>query len=121
MKLRKGDNVMVIAGKDKSKTGEVMVVLPQTNQVVVAGVNKIKRHTKPDAKNPKGGVIEREAPLNVSKVMVIDPTTKRPARIGFEISAKGEKTRIYKVAKFSNGVVKAKPDTNKESTKKAKS
>lgn len=100
MKLKKGDKVMVISGKDKGKTGEISVVLPKTNQIVISGVNIAKKHTKPSAKEPKGGIISVEKPLPISKVMAIDPSSGRVARIGYKKSEKGKKTRIFKVSKF---------------------
>lgn len=98
MKLRKDDKVIVMAGRDKGKTGKILAVMPSTNQVVVEGINIAKRATKPNAKYPRGGIIELTKPVPAGKVMVIDPVSGHPARIGYEISKTGEKTRIYKVA-----------------------
>lgn len=98
MKLRKEDKVIVIAGKDKGKTGAVTRVLPQANQVVVEGVNLVKRHTKPSQKQPRGGILEITKPIDVSKVMVLDPHSGKPARVGFETKADGSKERIFKVS-----------------------
>lgn len=118
MKIIKKDTVMVIAGRDKGKTGEVIAVMPENNMVVVEGVNVVKRHTKPSQVNPKGGIIEINKPLDASKVMVVDPTTKKPARIGYKLGAKGKKERIYKVSKFKNA--KVKKETKKAETKGGK-
>ena len=111
MKIIKKDKVMVITGRDKGKTGEVLAVMPAKNQVVVEGVNVAKRHTKPSQAQPKGGIIDVTKPIDASKVMVIDPTTNKPARIAYKINQKGKKERIFKVSKFKN--VKAKKETTK--------
>ena len=78
--VKTGDTVVVISGKDKGKQGKITAALPKKGRVVVEGVN-VKRHTKPTQANPKGGIIEKEAPINVSKVMILDPETKKPTRI----------------------------------------
>ncbi len=106
MKLLRKDKVMVISGKYNGKKGEIIAVLPKTNQVVIEGVNVAKRHTKPTQTNPKGGIIEITKPINASKVMVIDPTSGKPARVGYKISSSGKKERIYKVSKFKNATTK---------------
>ena len=111
MKIIKKDKVMVITGRDKGKTGEVLAVMPAKKQVVVEGVNVAKRHTKPSQAQPKGGIIDVTKPIDASKVMVIDPTTNKPARIAYKINQKGKKERIFKVSKFKN--VKAKKETTK--------
>lgn len=97
MKLRKEDLVMVIAGRDKGKTGKVLAVLPATDQVVVEQINVIKRHTKATAKT-RGGIIEINKPMPISKVMAIDPASGQPARIGYRILPDGSKERIYRVS-----------------------
>ncbi len=79
--VKTGDTVVVISGKDKGKQGKITAALPKKGRVVVEGVNAVKRHTKPTQANPKGGIIEKEAPINVSKVMILDPETKKPTRI----------------------------------------
>lgn len=98
MKLAKGDKVTVITGKDKGKTGTISTVLPRTNQVVIEGINIVKRHTKPSNKVPRGGIIEIAKPINASKLMVVDPTSGLPARIGYQFAADGTKERIFKVS-----------------------
>ncbi len=118
MKILRKDKVMVIAGRDKGKTGEVVAVLPQSNQVVVQGINNVKRHTKPSQKQPKGGIIELSKPIDASKVMVIDPSSGKPARVGYKLTAKGKKERIYKVSKFTNP--KAKKPAKKQTKDKVK-
>ncbi|MDP4114502.1 MAG: 50S ribosomal protein L24 [Bacteroidota bacterium] len=85
MKIRKNDKVMVIAGNDKSKTGKVLKVFPKEDRIIVEGINIRKRHTKPTQRNPQGGIFEKEAPINVSNVMVIDPKTNVPTRLGSQI------------------------------------
>jgi len=85
MKIRKNDNVMVISGNDKGKTGKVLKVFPKDLRVIVEGINLRKRHTKPSQKNPQGGIIEKEAPIHASNVMILDPKTNKPVRLGSQI------------------------------------
>ena len=85
MFIKKGDKVVVITGKDKGKVGIVKKALPKKDQVVVEGVNIVKKHTKSSQDAPQGGRIEFEAPIHVSNVMLQDPETKKPTRVGFEI------------------------------------
>ncbi|UOF92791.1 50S ribosomal protein L24 [Fodinisporobacter ferrooxydans] len=96
MHVKKGDEVVVIAGKDKGKKGVILAAYPSDARVLVEGVNMIKRHTKPNAANPQGGIIEREAPIHVSNVMIADPKTGQPSRIGKKILADGTKVRYAK-------------------------
>jgi len=111
MKLHRKDKVIVIAGRDRGKTGEIVAVLPKLNQVVVEGVNVAKKHTKPNAKQPKGGILEVTKPIDAAKVMAVDPSTGRPARIGYKLGKNGSKERIFKVSKFQNKKIKpAKKD-----------
>ncbi len=110
MKLKLKDKVLVVSGRDKGKKGEVIAVLPKQNQVVIEGVNIAKKHTKPSAKVPRGGIVEVTKPIDASKVMVIDPGTGRPARIGYKLDTKGNKERVFKVPAFKNDKkVTAKP------------
>ena len=102
MKIVKKDKVMVITGRDKGKVGEVLRVLPSLNKVVVEGVGTVKKHVKPNQSNPKGGIVEEVRPIDASKVMILDPASSKPARIGYKINAKGKKERIFKVSKFKN-------------------
>lgn len=97
MKIRKGDIVKVLSGKDRGKEGKVKLVLPKVNKVVVAGVNVMKRHSKPQNVQGKKekGIIDFEAPIPVSKVMLIDPKTKKSVRVGFKIE-NDKKVRISK-------------------------
>ena len=85
MKIRKNDNVMVIAGNSRGKSGKVLKVYPGTQRVIIEGVNIMKRHSKPSQKNPQGGIIQREAPVHVSNVMLIDPKTNEVTRVGTKI------------------------------------
>lgn len=95
MKIKKGDNVIVLSGNDKGKTGEVVKVLPKDNKVVVKGVNIRKRHVKPRAQGQEGGIVEAEMPIYVSKVMLVCPETGKPTKVGYEV-VKGQKVRIAK-------------------------
>jgi len=95
-KIRKGDEVMVIAGKDRGKRGKVLSVHPDEQRVVVAGVNMIKRHQKPIRIRTQAGIIQREAPIHVSNVMLICDKCHRPTRVGFTLLADGSKARVCK-------------------------
>ncbi len=96
MHVVKNDTVKILTGKYKGKTGKVLKVFPNENRVVVEGVNIIKRHTKPSQKNQQGGIVEKEAPINASNAMVIDPKTSEPTRIGYKYLEDGSKVRISK-------------------------
>ena len=98
MKLKRGDKVIVITGRDKGKTGAILAVMPATSQVLVENLNIVKRHTKPSKKQPRGGILEIAKPLAASKVMAIDPASGKPARIGYAIKADGSKERVFKVS-----------------------
>ena len=91
-KIRKGDQVVVLSGKDKGKTGEVIRSMPKDNKVVVSGVNVHARHRKPSQTNPQGGIERKEAPLHVSKVAIADPKSGKPTRVRFE-ERDGKKVR----------------------------
>ena len=94
-RIRKNDTVEVISGKDKGKRGRVIEVLPKAARVRVEGVNKIKRHTKPNPqKNVKGGIVEREDPVHVSNVALIDPKSDKPTRVGIKVMADGARVRV---------------------------
>jgi large subunit ribosomal protein L24 len=93
-RIRKNDTVIVLAGKDKGRSGKVLAVLTKEDRVVVEGVNMIKRHTKPDMANPNGGVVSKEASLHVSNVALRDPKTGKPTRVGFKTNDKGVKVRV---------------------------
>ncbi len=85
MKVRKEDKVVVIAGNYKGKTGKILKVFPKKNRVIVEGVNIRKRHTKASQQNPQGGIVEKELPIDASNVMLLDPKTNEPTRIGKKI------------------------------------
>ena len=91
--VKKGDTVMVIAGEDKGKTGKVLAVYPEKNRAIVEGRNLVKKHTKPNAKNTQGGIVEQEAPIHISNLMVMEGKT--PTRIGRKISEKTGKLVRY--------------------------
>ena len=93
MRVKKGDTVVVIAGKDKGKKGSVVKVFPKANRVLVEGVNVITKHQKPSAMNPQGGIINREAPVHISNVMPLDPETGKGTRVRFEMKD-GKKVRV---------------------------
>lgn len=114
MKLRKNDKVLVIAGKDKGKTGTITRVLPKDNTVVIDGINVVKRHTKPSNKHPQGGILEINKPVTAAKVMLIDPATKLPVRVGARINKDGSKERLLKPSRYTKAKMK---DTAKDSAK----
>jgi large subunit ribosomal protein L24 len=93
-RVKKGDTVVVIAGKNKGKSGEVLRVLPKADKVLVAGVNIVTKHVKPSQQNPQGGRVQREAPLHISNVMVADPQDGKPTRIRYNVLNDGRKVRI---------------------------
>jgi large subunit ribosomal protein L24 len=98
IRLKKGDTVQVLAGKYKGKTGTVLTTHPSENKVTVEGVNIVKKHMKPNKAYPQGGIIDITKPIWVSKVAVVDPTSKKPTRIGYKLDDKGVKTRVYKAS-----------------------
>ena len=95
MNLKKGDNVIVIAGRDKGTTGTIQKVIPESNRVVVEGVNLRKKCKKPTQANPDGGIVEIYAPIDASNVALVDPKTKKPTKIGHKI-VNGKKVRVAK-------------------------
>ena len=97
MKIKKGDRVKVIAGRSKGKVGDVLRVLPTESRVVVAGVNMIKRHTKP-GRTEQGGIIEREAAIHVSNVALLDPKSDKPTKVGFKFLEDGRKVRFARAS-----------------------
>ncbi len=96
IKLKKGDNVIVRTGKYKGQTGKIVSVHPTLNAVTVEGINIVKRHVKPNRTHPQGDIIEITKPIAVSKVAIIEPTSKKPSKISYKLDDKGNKTRIYK-------------------------
>ena len=103
--VRKGDVVAVITGNDKGKTGQVLRVMPDEDKVLVQGVNRVYRHLKPSRKNPHGGRIQKEMPINISNVLPIDPKLNQPTRVGFKINPDGSKERITRKSGASLGTV----------------
>lgn len=95
MKIKKGDQVIVITGRDKGKTGEVVKSMPKENKVLVQGINLVKRHTKPTQESA-GGIISKEAPIHVSNVSLIDPKSGKATRVGFKVEKDGQKVRVAK-------------------------
>jgi len=96
MKIKKGDKVQIMAGKDKGKSGVIERVLREENQVVIDGLNVKKRHRRGRKSGEKGQILEISMPIDVSNVMLIDPKTKKPTRIGYKIGKDGKKVRIAK-------------------------
>lgn len=96
IRLKKGDTVMVRAGKHKGKTGKVVATHPSENKVTVEGINIVKKAIKPTQTNPTGGIVEITKPIWVSKVGLVEPTSKKATRVGLKINEDGTKTRIYK-------------------------
>ena len=94
--IKKGDTVAVIAVEDRGKQGRVLSVDAAKNRAIVEGVNIVKKSTKPSAKHPQGGIIEMEAPINLSNINLVDPKTGKPTRVGVRVNDKGEKVRFAK-------------------------
>lgn len=95
LKIKKNDTVIVITGKDKGKTGMVKAVYPKDNKVIVVGVNRVTRHTKPSQADPQGGRKQKEAPIHVSNVALVDPKDNKATRVGFKV-VKDRKVRVAK-------------------------
>lgn len=94
--VKKEDTVIVITGKDKGKKGRVIAAYPRENRVLVEGVNMVKKHQKPNQQNPQGGILNQEAPIHVSNVMLLDPKSGQPTRVGYKVLDNGTKVRIAK-------------------------
>jgi large subunit ribosomal protein L24 len=96
IRLKKNDKVKVVSGNHKGKEGKILKIFREKNRVIVEGVNIIKRHTKPNQKNPQGGITQKESPIHVSNVMLIDPKSNEPSRIGMQIiqGEDGKKKRM---------------------------
>lgn len=95
MHIKKGDNVYVLAGEDRGKTGRVLSVLPDKGRAIVEGVNMVTKATKPSAQNPQGGLVKKEAPIHLSNLNLVDPKTGKPTRIAIR-RENGKKIRISK-------------------------
>jgi large subunit ribosomal protein L24 len=96
MKIRKGDKVRVLAGKDKGRDGVVTMAFPDRDRVIVEGVNIAKRHTKPRSAEDPGGIIDKEMPIHVSNVAVLSPKDSEPTRVGYKVNDDGSKIRVCK-------------------------
>lgn len=96
MHVKKGDNVIVITGKDKGKKGRVLQAYPTDNRVLVEGVNIVKKHSRPTQANPNGGIVSQESPIHSSNVMLVDPKTGEVTRVGNKVLDNGKKVRIAK-------------------------
>ena len=95
-RIKKGDQVMVITGADKGRRGEVLQVMPKDERAVVRGVRVVKRHTKPSGMGQPGGIIEKEGPIHLSNLKLIDPKSGEPTKVGFRVLEGGQKVRIAK-------------------------
>lgn len=98
MRIKKGDTVIVRSGKYRGRSGKVIKVHPTINKVTIEGINVVKRHRKPTQLNPRGGVSEITRPIGVSKIGLLDSSTKKASRIGYRFNTKGEKIRILKLS-----------------------
>ena len=96
MKLKKGDKVLVIAGKSKGQSGAIVRVLTSANMVLLDGINLVKRHRKPSAQNRKGQIVDKPMPIHASNVMLVDPKTDKPTRVGRKLLDDGRKVRYAK-------------------------
>ncbi len=96
IRLKKGDTVVVRTGKYKGQTGKVVATHPSLNKVTVEGINIVKKHVKPNKTYPQGGIIEMTKPIWVSKVAIVDPSTKKASRIGYNVDKDGNKSRVFK-------------------------
>ena len=93
--IGKGDEVIVLVGKDKGKTGKITLIQPSLNKAVVSGINKVKKHQKPD-NNQAGGIVEKEMPIQVSNLSFYDPSSKKAVKLGYKINNKNEKIRVIR-------------------------
>ncbi|MGD9929435.1 MAG: 50S ribosomal protein L24 [Mangrovibacterium sp.] len=94
--IKKGDTVVVLAGNDNGRQGKVLEVIRDKDRAIVEGVNMVKKHTKPNAENPQGGIVEKEAPIHISNLMLVDPKTGKPTRIGRKLGDNGKLVRYSK-------------------------
>ena len=107
VKIHKNDNIVVITGNDRGKTGKVLKVFPKKSRLIIEGVKIRKRHTKPTQTNPQGGIIEKEASIHISNIMLLDPKSNEPTRIGTQIildEKTGKKKRV-RVSKISGEMI----------------
>jgi large subunit ribosomal protein L24 len=96
LKIRKGDRVRVLSGKDRGKEGEVIRALPREGRVIVEGVNTARKHQRPTRANQQGGIIDKDMPIHVSNVALVCPNCGQPTRVGFKVDAAGDKVRTCK-------------------------
>ena len=97
-KIKKGDRVQVLAGRDKGKRGDVIRVVPEENRAFVQGVNMVKRHQKPQGMGRPGGIVEKEGPIDLSNLTLLDPKSDKPTRVGFKVLEDGRKVRVAKTS-----------------------
>lgn len=95
IRLQKGDTVVVLSGKDKGKTGKITATHPSENKVTVEGINIAKKHVKPNKQFPQGGIVDITRPIWVSKVAIVEPTSKKASRISYQLDKDGKKTRVF--------------------------
>lgn len=96
IRLKKGDTVVVRSGKYKGKTGKVLATHPDSNKVTVEGINIVKKHVKPSRQHPQGDIIELTKPMWVSKVAIVEPSSKKASKIGYQLNKDGQKIRVFK-------------------------
>lgn len=96
LKLKKGDQVKILAGKDRGKKGKVLKIFPRKEQLIIEGKNLIKKHTRPTQKSPQGGIREREGPLHISNVQLICPNCNQPTRVAKGVTSSGSSVRVCK-------------------------
>lgn len=96
IRLKKDDTVVVLVGKDKGRTGKIVATHPAENKVTVKGINMFKKHVKPNKQYPQGGIIDITKPIWVSKVAIVEPTSKKPSKIGYKVDKTGVKKRVFK-------------------------
>jgi len=104
MKLRRGDKVLIIAGRERGKTGVIERVWPKQNKILITGINRVKKHLKKSPKNPQGGIIEKELPLQASNAMLLDPKTSKPTRLGIKL----EGNKKLRLSRQSGEVIESK-------------
>ena len=105
MKIRKDDMVLVIAGNDRGRRGKVLKVYPDKQRIIVEGVRFIQKHQRPTQTQQQGGIVKREGPIHVSNVMLIDPKSGEPSRVGRKVLTGGERKQRVRVAKVSNEMI----------------
>ena len=96
-RIKKGDQVVVITGADRGRRGEVLQVMPKDERALVRGVRIVRRHTKPGGMGPPGGIIDKESPIHLSNLMLVDPKSDKPTKVGFRVLDGGRKVRVAKV------------------------